>query len=353
MAFQTINQVAVSGIAAAVPRNVVENSSCGLFASQEEYARFATMVGIERRHICEEGVIASDLCAGAAEKLLEDLSWRREDIDLLIYVSQTMEYKLPATACCLQHRLGMSRDCMCFDVGMGCSGWVYGMGIAAGMIQTGHFRRCLLLAGDSHLANGQSKAETPLFGDCGTATALSFDPTSPPILIETGTDGSGYDAIICKSSVGGGSRYPCSENSFEWRTDEFGNKYRDVDIVMNGPAVFTFGITRVPACVRRMLQRAEKGVEDIDSFVFHQANLMMNEMIRKKCKIPVEKCPYSLRDFGNCSSASIPLTLVSQLAGGIRQHPVSLLACGFGVGLSWGTLHTTLRQPVISDLVYL
>lgn len=360
MSVQKINNVRISGIAAAVPKNIVENRTCGLFENDEDYRNFVANVGVERRRVApslksrlsstSEHLCCSDLCQAAAERLMSDLNWEKSEIDLLIYVSQNMDYKLPATACCLQERLGLSKSCMAFDVGMGCSGWVYGLGIIGGMMQTGSFRKALLLAGDANSApeNAKNKGHDTLFGSAGTATALCFDKSAERITIESGTDGSGYDAIICRV---GGSRHPVTAADLEWIHDENGHLTRAVSTQMDGPAVFVFGITRVPKCVKNMLSTLGETVDSTDLFLFHQANLMMNERIRTKCKIPTDKCPYSLKDFGNNSSASIPLTIVTQSARQMTQAPCKVCACGFGVGLSWSTMYTCFQQPVISPLV--
>lgn len=351
MSVQNIRNVRIAGISAAVPKNIVENRTCGLFDSAEEYEKFAASVGVERRRvISEKGQCCSDLCQHAAEQLLADLNWDKNEVDLLVYVSQSMDYILPATACCIQERMHLSSDCMAFDIGLGCSGWTYGLGVVCGMMQSGNFRKALLLAGDakSDPENGRNKGHDTLFGAAGTATALVFDMTASAMLVESGTDGSGYEAIIKKC---GASRYPLAEKALEWRHDENGNITRDIETHMDGPSVFIFGITRVPKCIKSILTKAGETVDNTDLFLFHQANLMMNEKIRKKCTIPVEKCPYSLRDFGNNSSASIPLTIVTQVADQVAGKPCKIVACGFGVGLSWSTVYTTLQCPVISPLV--
>lgn len=344
MAIQRIRNVKLCGVATAVPSNIVESRGLSCFESDEECSRYLENVGVKcvRKHIATE--TCSDYCAAAAERLLQDLQWNTSDIDMLVFVSQSQDYILPATACVLHGKMGLREDCHCFDISLGCSGWVYGLSVVMSMMQSGGFRRALLLAGDVRPVDFGK----PLFGDAGTATALEYDESASEVQIETCTDGLGYEAIIKR---GGACRHPFDEHSLEYREDQFGSIHRIIDTEMDGPAVFIFGITKVPKAIKNMLKLVNRTVDDIDCFLFHQANLMMNEQIRKKCKIPAEKCPYSIRDFGNNSSASIPLTMGTAARDDLNGSEKEIVACGFGVGLSWATMHMRLQKPVISPLV--
>ncbi len=356
MATQHIQNVTVRGIASAVPKRILEVRDSKSFPSVEEAEKFIAAVGVERvrRHLGT--MCCSDMCQASAEKLMVELDWKPEDIDMLIFLSQSMDYILPATACVLHGKMGLRKDCACFDIGLGCSGWPYGLSVACGMMQSGGFRRVLLLMGDAkdNLSTPEKILEAeakviPLFGAAGTATALEYDSPAAPMMIDTCTDGTGYEAIIRREGAG---RHPFKEDSLEYVVDEFGQTHRRIDTTMDGAAVFVFGISQVPRAVKGMLQRTGQSVDDVDYFLFHQANLMMNEQIRKKCKIPLEKCPYSLRDFGNNSSASIPLTMVTQIREQLTNGaPHKIIACGFGVGLSWGTVSLTLQNCLIPPLI--
>lgn len=349
MAIQRIKNVRLAGIAAAVPKNIKKTKDCPAFENAEEAAKFIENVGVEETHnFADNSITCSDLCQKAAEALFGKKGLEKEDIDLLIYVSQSQDYILPATACVLHGKLGLPVSCCAFDVSLGCSGWVYGISVAAGMMQNGAFKKCLLLAGDTQIIAPGNDLAKPLFGSAGTATILTYDESASEITIDTQTDGTGYEAIIKRT---GGRRHLFDEHSLEIITDRWGNRHRPIDTEMDGAAVFVFGITKVPKAVKSMLKLTSKNVEDIDYFLFHQANLMMNEQIRRKCKIPAEKCPYSLRDFGNNSSASIPLTIVTQIAEDLQATEKEIIACGFGVGLSWATMHAHLRSPYIAHLV--
>lgn len=345
MAIQHIKNVRIAGISAAVPRNVRETATCPAFENPEDAAKFIENVGVERvRAFKDNEITCADLCQKAAEALFGREGLEKEDIDLLVFVSQSQDYILPATACVLHGKFGLSQRCCAFDISLGCSGWVYGISVVAAMMESGAFKKCLLLAGDA----GKAQNIKPLFGDAGTATILTYDTFAPEMIIDTQTDGTGYEAIIQRV---GGVRYPFDEHSLEIVADKWGNRHRPIDLEMDGESVFVFGITKVPKAIKGMLKLTGKSVEDVDYFLFHQANMMMNEQIRRKCKIPAEKCPYSLRDFGNNSSASIPLTMVTQIAADLQARDTDIIACGFGVGLSWATMHARLEKPFIAPLV--
>lgn len=358
MARQHLSHVRIAGISAAVPEEILENRDSGFFENDEAYHRFVANVGIERRRRMPPGLTCSDLCEGAAEALLAHLGWAREEIGLLVFVSQSQDYPLPATSCILQARMGLPQSTMCLDISSGCSGWVLGLATAGALMESGAARKALILAGDagtrlppqspSSAPDFRDKSHGPLFGPSGTATAIEYQPGAPPIFFDHQNDGTGYEAIIKRY---GGTRHPFCAEALEPRTDANGNTRRGIDTEMDGAAVYVFGITRVPGAVGAMLTNHDLGIDDIDWFLFHQANLMMNEKIRKKCGIPAEKCPYSLRDFGNNSSGSIPLTVVTELAGRLPATPQTVLACGFGVGLAWSTAILTLDRVAVVPLL--
>lgn len=349
MSIQYIKNVKISGVAAAVPESVFDVRTSPCFSSDEEAKRYIENVGVERIRCNDGSITCSDLCLNATKQLLSDLNWDRDEIDMLVFLSQSQDYILPATACVLHGKMGLKQECTCFDISLGCSGWTYGLAIVAGMMQTGAFRKVLLLMGDIHPDSEEHRLHSkPLFGNAGTVTALEYDETSSPFIIDTRTDGSGYESIIRRE---GGCRFPFTPSALEYKEDRYGNIHRSIDTEMDGPAVFIFGITKVPRAIKNVLKLAEKNVDDVDCFLFHQANYMLNEQIRRKCGIPVEKCPYSLQNFGNNSSASIPLTMVTAAHEQIHLKETSIVACAFGVGLSWGTLYMKLHEPYISKLV--
>ncbi|MEG2613019.1 MAG: ketoacyl-ACP synthase III [Alistipes sp.] len=341
--------MAVRGVAACVPVYSEANDVSPVFASQEDAARFMDTTGIENRRIVDERTTSSDLCLQAAEKLIADLQWEKDSIDCLVFVSQTPDYILPATSCLLQSKLGLSTACYTLDISLGCSGWVHGLSVIASLLAGGGVKRGLLLAGDtiSKICSKQDKSTYPLFGDAGSATALEFDPTTQNMMFHFATDGSGSEAIHV---LDGGFRNEASAASFDNIFVETGITHNKLQLVLNGMDVFTFGISKAPKSVNQLIEHFDLDKERIDYFVMHQANLFMNEKIRKKLKFDADKVPYSLKDFGNTSCASIPLTMVSNSifeGGGTR----TILGCAFGVGLSWGSVYFQTENIVCPKLI--
>ena len=349
MATFTISDISVKGISCCVPKNKQLNRDLSLMSS-DEIEKFINATGVEERRIADKNTCTSDLCFYAAEKLISDLNWRKDEIEILVFVSQTADYILPVSSTILQDRLGLSTSCVAFDVPLGCSGYVYGMSIISGMMKATGLKKGILLAGDtsSKLLSEYDKSTVPLFGDAGSATAFEYDSETNDLLFDLGTDGAGSNAIIVKD---GGARNRITPISLEYEALELGIKRNSCQLVLEGMDVFSFGISQAPKTVNLLLENFSLDKDNIDYFVFHQANLMMNKMIVKKLKLPVEKVPYSLMKYGNTSSATIPLTIVSNLKGELFNSSKEIIICGFGVGLSWGTAKITFDNVLISDIL--
>ena len=332
MSVFTLAQVKIATVAAAVPANKASNRDYDRLSPQERDMLIKT-TGIAERHIAPDGMATSDLCAAAAQHIFEH-GVSPADIGILIFVSQSPDYYLPATAALLQHRLGLPKNCIAFDIGLGCSGYVYGLTALASLMKTTGVKKALLLAGDisSNTASPEDKSTYPLFGDAGSATLLELDDSASDWQVSLMTDGSGGQAIMIPD---GGARNKLSVDSFTRKPVSEGISRCNLDLVLDGPEIFAFSIREVPATINALLAASNTTPEQIDYLVLHQANKLINETIRKKLKLPPEKVPYSLHQFGNTSSASIPLTLVTALADALK-HPCTLLLSGFGVGLSWG-----------------
>lgn len=333
----TIRGARLAGIAATVParRQPISETRYGTEADRR---KFSETTGIEERRLVAPGQCTSDLAAVAAERLLDDLGWERSSIELLILVTQTPDYALPATAVTLQDRLGLPRSCAAWDMNLGCSGYTYGLATMAGLIAGMGVQRGLLLVGDTS-AQGElpsKEPETPpLFSDAATATALEWNDVAPPIYADLASDGSGAEAIIQRLS---GARNPYRPDTFHYETDEDGFVMIDNDFELDGLEVFNFSVREVPPAVEGLLAYADVPKEDVDAFVFHQANKLINDLVAKRLELPAEKVPSTLPHFGNTSSATIPLTIVSELRKRMRDEQMNLLLCGFGVGLSWATV---------------
>lgn len=349
MAFLEVKNVKLCGLSACVPKEVEENSSLTLF-NDDEAEKFMYTTGIERRRIADANTTTADLCFHAAEKLIADLKWLKEEIDCLVFVTQTPDYILPATSCILQDRLCLSEECYAIDISLGCSGWIYGASVVTSLMQTGNFRKALLLVGDTTLkpCSVKDKSTWPLFGDAGTASAFEYSEGNDGFKFHLSTDGSGYNAIIIPE---GGYRIQFNTKSLEIGHIEDGIHRNKLQTILNGMDVFSFGISKGPETVNKLCEHFQIEKDQVDSFVFHQANLFMNEKIRKKLKLPIEKVPYSLKNFGNTSSATIPLTLVTERANELKSSRQNILACGFGVGLSWGSVYFQTDDIVCSSLI--
>lgn len=351
MAFLNIRKVAIKGVSACVPLQEEKNTSSNIFTETHSSEKFIAATGVTSRRLVTPNVTASDLCYEAAEKLVHHLNWDKTEIDCLIFVSQTSDFILPATSCLLQERLGLSTECYTLDISLGCSGWVYGLSTISSLMMGGSMKKGLLLCGDtiSKIVSKTDISTYPLFGDAGTATALEFADNAPPIYFHLASDGSGSNAIMIED---GGYRNPVSIKSFERHDYENKYSYRNkLQLSLNGLDVFSFGITKAPESIKKILSNYEFDLDKIDYCILHQANKKMNEMIRKKLKLPECKAPYSLQNFGNTSSASIPLTLVNSLRNQMETEKLSLLVCGFGVGLSWASALISTNQICVPQLI--
>lgn len=349
MAFLQIPSVSLKGIAACVPAKCQETIEYPRF-SNEDAEKFISSTGVERRRVAGDLMCTSDLCQAAAEKLISELCWAKEEIDCLIFVSQTPDYKLPPTSCLIQSRLGLKNDLFTLDISSGCTGWIYGMQVISGLMSHGSYKRGLLLVGDtnSKICSPEDRSTYPLFGDAGTATAFEFDPGSEGFRFHSAADGLGYKAIIIPDGAG---RNPFTLESLDVKDIETGIRRNSLHIALDGMNVFSFGITSAPDSINKLIENYNIDTKQVDYLVLHQANLFLNEKIRKKVKFPIEKVPYSLRNYGNSSSASIPLTICIELKDMISDQKCKFIGCGFGVGLTWGSVYFETDHIVCPNLI--
>ena len=342
MAFLEFKNVRIAGFSAGVPKKTINNLDLKNLSKDYDAAAFVETTGVKERRV--DDFTTSDLCIVAAEKLIKDLNWDKSEIEAIIFVSQTRDYQIPATSCIIQDKLGLSIECYAIDIELGCSGWVYGLSTLVSLMTLGGIKKALLMAGDAKRAVDD---EDPLFGYAGTVTALEYNEGDSGFQFHFGTDGSGYDAILVPD---GGSRNQMSSESFE-KEEIDGRMYNRLQARMKGMDVFSFGISTAPKSVRKLADNFGLNYLDYDYFVFHQANMKMNNMISKKLKLDLKKVPSSMYKYGNTSSASIPITIVTELQGKFENKPTKFICCGFGVGLSWGTVAFETKNIVISDLV--
>lgn len=335
MALFSSSGISIEAVSVCVPQEI-ERTLEYEWITENERLLFQKTTGIEERRVANETTTCSDLCYTAAKKLLDELNCLNE-IDVLIFVSQSPDYYLPATAITLQHRLGLSKSTMAFDVNLGCSGFIYGLSLANTYLQNPSFKKVLLLCGDKSTISTSycDKSTYPLFGDAGSATLLSRSGKESNWYFNFYSDGSGKDAIIIKEGH--------SRNPYKWGEEldyfevEPGVIRTNKHLSLDGMKVFNFALKEVAASIKELLDFSNTTIESVNYFVLHQANLLINESVRKKLKLDKDKFPISIRHFGNTSSASIPLTLVYALKKEIC-HPQKMLFSGFGVGLSWGNV---------------
>lgn len=344
MAYWEIKNVAVRGVTGTVPDHAVKTADFDLF-TQEEAETFDNTVGIKNRYIGSDDLCTSDLCFDAAERLLAALEWEKESIDVLVFGSVTGDYKTPPTSGILQHRLGLPISTFVLDIPMGCCGSMYAINVAGNLLSAGSVKRALLLVGDTALRMGslKDKSRVPLFGDSGTAMALEYDPTAEKIVIEFNTLGAGYEALITPH---GGFRHPITAESFI--EEDFGNGIirAPKDTLINGMDVFSFAISRPPISIKKMMEKYELNADNVDFFLIHQANKLIVDRIVKKMKLPLEKVPYDLQEFGNLGGASVPMLMTYNISEELQNRPLTLLCSSFGLGLTWGTM--ILRtQPMV------
>lgn len=347
MAKITFHGVGVKAISACVPPEIVYNKDLGYLIPEEEIEKTINNIGIEQRRIAAPDVMASDLCYRAAKQLMEDNHIEPESIDVLLFMSQTADYRIPATSCLMQHRLGLPRETMCFDISLGCSGYLFALSTAFAYASMQGVNRVLLLDGEtfSKIVNRHDKVDWPLYGDAGTATLIEKGDYGESTFM-LNTDGSGEEVL----KIHAGMRNPITPESCVAREREDGNIRNDLEVFMDGMDVFNFAISKVPRCIKALLQETGKTVDDVDYVVFHQANRFMMDFFVKKLKINPERVPYCIHKYGNTSSASVPLTMTSELRGKLDgNHTVVLSA--FGAGLSWGSAIMSMRDCNVSPVI--
>lgn len=343
MAFLETKNVRIAGFSAGVPKNIEQTRSRNPKYSDEEFIK---AVGVKEKRI-DDKFTTSDLCYYAAEQLIKDLGWNKEEIGAIIFVSQFRDYILPATAPILQDRLGLSKECYASDIALGCSGWVYGLSSLATLMVNGDIKKGLLLVGDARRVQ-DSSFNDPLFGYAGCVTALEFKEGDEGIKFHFGSDGSGYDAIIIPD---GGARNQFTSSSLKIYEDEDGIKRNRLNSVMKGMDVFSFAISTAPKSIKAISKRYGIDLSKIDYLVLHQANLQINQLIQKKLKFDDNKVLNSLYEFGNTSSASIPMSIIANTNNESYKTEKTFITCGFGVGLSWGTAYFKLSDCMISKIV--
>lgn len=347
MATITYHNVGIKAMSACVPATIAYNKDLIAIMGQEEVDKMINSVGIHERRVSSDEICASDLCYEAALRLMKDNQIEPESIDMLLFMSQSSDYKSPATSCILQHKLGLSKSTACIDLTLACSGYVYALSTAFAYASMDGINRILLLDGETFTkyVNPRDKVNVPLYGDAGTATLIEKGDYETAIF-SLNSDGSGADAVKIPF---GGCRNPFTCESLLEKECEDGNFRSDVQVYMDGMDVFNFAISVVPKGVKAIVKDANLTLDDIDILVFHQSNKFMTDFFVKRLKFDPEKVPYSIQKYGNTSSASIPLTICSELPNRLISNK-TVVMCGFGAGLSWGTALVPFKECNVSPV---
>ena len=351
MASFDFSGIGVSHLYGCVPKNKIQNRNYTKHFSPEIANAIVDKTGIEERRFVTEGICASDLSLEAAKKLVEDHTIDKEEIKFLIFVSQTPDHRMPATAILLQEKLGLGKDCMAFDLSLGCSGFVYGLSVMFGLINSSKNGKGLLLVGEtrSRVYSPQDRKTAFLFGDAGVACLIEKDKKYGTSHFDLFSDGSSGDLIKMDA---GGYRMPSSNDTLRIKIrDDEGNARSDEHGYMDGSEVFNFVLQHIPKSVRAICKRTNHELSNLNPVVFHQANLFMNKHLLNKLKIEDSKVLSNVSLFGNTSSVSIPLAIVTEYKKLNKLNEQMALLCGFGVGMSWANAILKLEHTLIGELI--
>lgn len=351
MAYLEYSDVGIRAIAAAVPERVFDNRSLSAYYPESDVEKIIQKTGVAERRFTDASTTSADLCEAAARRLMSEAGIEAQEIDLLVFISQTPDYRMPATSVVLQHRLGLPKGCMAFDISLGCSAWLYGLSVVYGMMQSqSGLRKALILDGEtrSKVYSLRDRRTAFLFGDAGSATLVERQPGLGKSTFSFHSDGSLEGLIKIEA---GGYRMPSSEETVKERVvDEYGNIRSLEQGSMDGADVFNFVLKEVPRDIRALLERTSTSVEDYDYTLLHQANDFINSYLVKKLKLDPAKVPSTVHKFGNTSSVSIPLTMVTRL-GGSLDGKGRLLASAFGVGMTWASAALPYNNVRVCPLV--
>lgn len=350
MAIVSFSGVGIKAMAAAVPSNRIDNYAYTQYFPADEVREVVDKIGVYERRFADENTCSSDLCFAAAEKLFADNSIDRSEIDLLVFISQTPDYRMPATSVILQHRLGLQNSTIAFDINLGCSAFIYGMAVVYSMMEKTNLRKALLLDGEtrSKVYSPKDRRTAFLFGDGGVAALIERNEKFGESFFSMNSDGSRENLIKINA---GGYRIPSSPETLKEKVvDEYGNIRNEEQGYMKGGDVFTFVNREVPTDINRILEYSGRDKDSFDYIIFHQANNFINTHLAKKLKLDVNKIPSTIEKYGNTSSVSVPLTIVSELKDKM-QGEKELLLSAFGVGMTWATAIVKFIDLKISDIV--
>lgn len=350
MAILKFENVGLRAVSACVPQNVVKTRSMTEYYSADAIEKFIEATGIEERRVVKANECASDLCAQAARQIFSETDITPEDIDVLIFVCQTPDYKSPGTSIILQDKLGLKKDTIVYDVNMSCSGFIHGMLMSYSFLQMPTIKNVMVLVGDtlSKWTSPKDKSTGMLLGDAGIASVFTKGTQFGESFISMQTDGANYESVMI---IAGGSRVPSSYETLEMKEYEDGSVRSLEQVIMNGSDVFSFAISELPKDIKRLLQYAGKTIDDVDKYAFHQANNFMTNYIAKKSKANPDKILHSIQKYGNTAGTSIPLCLVENRD--LINENESFLMNAIGAGFTYGTVLLNIADCKILPLTEL
>lgn len=315
-----------------LPQNILDNKTISEQFPEWTEEKIEGKLGIRKRHIAAENETASDLAVCAAEKLIIENNIDKSIIDYLIFITQSPDYHLPTTACVIQHKLGLSKQITAIDVNLGCSGFVTGLSLAKAVVVSGQAKNVLLLTAETYskYMHERDKSNRTIFGDGASATLVSTDGIAEIGEFVVGTDGSGADNLIVKTG-GARNREPLNDLKY----DDFGNPLSSDYLYMDGPAILNYSLDSIPNLVEEVLKKNNLSIDEIDLHVYHQANIFLANLERRKLKIPKEKYYVYIEDVGNTVSSTIPISLCEAMKEGKITKGTKVLSVAQGLGYTW------------------
>lgn len=323
----------IKAISYSLPKRVITNAELACEFPEWTEEKIEKKLGIKERHVVGENETASDVAVAAAENMFKENNLDRSEIDFLIFCTQSPDYFLPTTACLIQQRLGLNNNIGAVDLNLGCSGWIFGLSIAKGMIAGGMAKNVLLLTSEtySRYLHPRDKGNRTIFGDGAAATLVSTSGMARIGEFVFGTDGNGAKNLIVRS---GAARHPSALGDLQF--DDFGNPKSSDYLYMNGTEILNYTLDRIPSLIGDVLQKNSVSIDDIDLHVYHQANKYIANLQRVKMKIPVEKYYCCYENTGNTVSSTIPIALKEALKDGSIKQGNKVLSVAQGLGYSWG-----------------
>lgn len=351
MAIARLKNSKIAGICCALPDNRLSVYDIGTqYFERSDIEKVVKSVGLEYIYKAKPNQTTSDLALDACNNLIDGIGWDRNVIDGLILVTQTPDYILPSTANILQDKLKLPKGCVPLQVNLGCSGYVYGLWLASELISNNTCRKVIVVAGDTMSKTTSNKDKSVMMiSDCVSATAVEYVEGCDESIYSLYSDGSGAENLIIKD---GGFRNPVSENSYVLIEDEDGNCRTNMNLFMDGMAIFLFAIGEVSETLNKFISDFNINIDDVDGILFHQANRYLISMLAKNANIPLNKVPINIEKFGNTSGASIPLLICDTLRNDLKKKDLNVVMAGFGVGLSWGFAKLLLYRGIYTDIIF-